>query len=144
MVLPLTTRETDDEASPDEAPLTNSGELVLLVEDDPSVRRVVRQQLVDLGYPVIEAENGVQGLEMIEQIADIAIVVSDVIMPGGINGRQLAAAVRRDHPHMRIVLMSGYTDEDDDGATRELPLLAKPFTRQELARAMQGTNRDKP
>ena len=144
MVLPLTTRETDDEASPDEAPLTNSGELVLLVEDDPSVRRVVRQQLVDLGYPVIEAENGVQGLEMIEQIADIAIVVSDVIMPGGINGRQLAAAVLGDHPHMRIVLMSGYTDEATGDVGNELPVLAKPFAAQDLARALQGTNRGKP
>jgi CheY-like chemotaxis protein len=66
--------------------------------------------LIDLGYPVIEAENGNQAMEMIEQIADIAIVVSDIIMPGGINGRQLAEAGAR-HPGMRIVLMSGYTDE---------------------------------
>ena len=74
---------------------------MLLVEDDPNVRRVVRQQLVDFGYPVIEAESGVQGMEMIEQIADIAIVVSDVIMPGGINGRQLAQAVWRPSTNAR-------------------------------------------
>ena len=90
MVLPLTTPEADGDASADDAQFTAGGELVLLVEDDPDVRRVVRQQLVDFGHPVIEAENGVQAIEMIEQIADIAIVVSDVIMPGGINGRQLA------------------------------------------------------
>ena len=144
MVLPLTTPESDGDAPADDSALTNGGELVLLVEDDPDVRRVVRQQLVDFGYPVIEAENGVQALEMIEQITDIAIVVSDVIMPGGINGRQLAAAVLGDHPHMRIVLMSGYTDEATGDVGNELPVLAKPFAAQDLARALQGTNRDKP
>ena len=144
MVLPLTTPESDGDAPADDSALTNGGELVLLVEDDPDVRRVVRQQLVDFGYPVIEAENGVQALEMIEQITDIAIVVSDVIMPGGINGRQLAAAVLGDHPHMRIVLMSGYTDEATGDVGNELPVLAKPFAAQDLARALQGTNRGKP
>ncbi|HQU80524.1 MAG TPA: PAS-domain containing protein [Azonexus sp.] len=144
MVLPLTTPEDDANAPADDVPLTHGGELVLLVEDDPDVRRVVRQQLVDFGYPVIEAENGVQALEMIEQIADIAIVVSDVIMPGGINGRQLAEAVLRDHQHMRIVLMSGYTDEAAGDITSELPVLAKPFAAQDLARALQGKNRGKP
>ena len=117
---------------------------MLLVEDDSDVRRVVRQQLVDFGYPVIEAENGVQALEMIEQIADIAIVVSDIIMPGGVSGRQLSETVLRDHPHMRIVLMSGYTDEAAGDVTNELPVLAKPFAAQDLARALHGTNRGKP
>lgn len=144
MVLPLTTRNSDDDLPTEDESLTNCGELVLLVEDDPSVRRVVRQQLVDLGYPVIEAENGIQALEMLEHIADIAIVVSDVIMPGGINGRQLATTVMENHAHMHVVLMSGYTDEAQLGDGDELPVLAKPFSRQELARAMQRTHRDKP
>lgn len=143
MVLPLTTPEADGDASADDAQFTAGGELVLLVEDDPDVRRVVRQQLVDFGHPVIEAENGVQAIEMIEQIADIAIVVSDVIMPGGINGRQLADRVLRDHPQMRILLMSGYTDETGDAVASELPVLAKPFARQDLARALQATKREK-
>src|SRR5574343_138695 len=63
MVLPLTHPEEDEALPLDEVPALAAGELVLLVEDDPNVRRVVRQQLVDLGYPVIEAENGSQGLE---------------------------------------------------------------------------------
>jgi PAS domain S-box-containing protein len=141
MALPLTTPEADGDTSAEDAKFTAGGELVLLVEDDPDVRRVVRQQLVDFGHPVIEAENGVQAIEMIEQIADIAIVVSDVIMPGGINGRQLADRVLRDHPQMRILLMSGYTDETGDAVASELPVLAKPFARQDLARALQGTKR---
>jgi CheY-like chemotaxis protein len=102
----------------------------------------VRQQLIDLGYPVIEAENGPQALEMIDCITDIAIVVSDVIMPGGLNGRQLAERVLHDHPRMRIVLMSGYTDENDPDAADSLPVLAKPFVRKDLARALQGSKRE--
>jgi PAS domain S-box-containing protein len=148
MVLPLTTRSFDDDLQMEEDSPIYGGELVLLVEDDPSVRRVVRQQLVDLNYPVIEAENGIQALEMLEHIADIAIVVSDVIMPGGINGRQLATTVLARHPTMHVVLMSGYTDEAQQAEGNELPVLAKPFSRQELARAMQQArtekNRDKP
>jgi signal transduction histidine kinase len=143
MVLPLTTPEPDIDPQQDEAPLTHGGELVLLVEDEPNVRRVVRQQLIDLGYPVIEAENGVQALEMIAQIPDIAIVVSDVIMPGGVNGRQLAEQVLKDNPAMRLVLMSGYTDAADELAAGNLPVLAKPFVRKELAQALQKASKGK-
>ena len=142
MVLPLTTPEPDLDLPVDDAPLVPGGELVLLVEDDSSVRRVVRQQLIDLGHPVIEAENAAQALEMISHIPDIAIVVSDVIMPGGISGRQLAKELMLSQPTMRIVLMSGYTDEPEDGIN-ELPVLTKPFVRQDLARALQGSIKGK-
>ena len=142
MVLPLTQPEPDADQPIDEMSLAHGGELVLLVEDEPNVRRVVRQQLVDLGYPVIEAENGAQALEMIEHIPDIALVVSDVIMPG-INGRQLAEQVLASRPGMRFVLMSGYTDETDDASPGALPVLAKPFVRQDLARALQQAGKGK-
>ena len=141
MALPLTTPEPDLDRPSDDLPLAHGGELVLLVEDEPNVRRVVRQQLIDLGYPVIEAEDGVQALTMIGQIPDIALVVSDVIMPGGVNGWQLAAAVACDFPHMGIVLMSGYTEEN--GVGHDLPVLAKPFGREDLVRALQRAERGK-
>ncbi|WP_415034665.1 PAS-domain containing protein [Azonexus sp.] len=110
------------------------GALVLLVEDDSAVRRVVRQQLIELGHPVIEAENAEQALAMVEQISDIAIVVSDVLMPGNLNGRQLSERIRHNRPHMRIVLVSGYAD--DTPRAGDPPVLAKPFSRQDLARAL--------
>ena len=141
MVLPLTRVEADVDEPVEDAPLALGGELVLLVEDEPNVRRVVRQQLIDLGYPVIEAENGIQALEMIAQIPDIAIVVSDVIMPGGIHGRELATRILELQPYMRIVLMSGYTDEIDEHTIEQLPVLSKPFVRQDLARALQAVNK---
>ena len=143
MVLPLTTAEPEQDQPSEDAALAHGGELVLLVEDEPNVRRVVCQQLIDLGYPVIEAENGAQALEMIEQIPDIAIVVSDVIMPGAINGRQLAEQTLLHHPRMRIVLMSGYADEVDEEGASALPILTKPFVRQDMARALQRANKGK-
>jgi len=142
LVLPSVAARADDDMPGEEPALALGGELVLLVEDDPAVRRVVRQQLIDLGYPVIEAENGNQAVEMIEQIADIAIVVSDVIMPGGINGRQLAEQVGDRHPHMHIVLMSGYADEAESAGASDLPVLAKPFGRQDLVRALLRATRE--
>lgn len=111
-------------------------DLVLLVDDDADVRRIVRQQLVDLGYPVIEADHGAQAEQMIAQIADIAIVLCDVVMPGDIDGRQLGQRVAASHPGLRFVLMSGY----NDGARQHDPagpaLLTKPFSRQDLAQAL--------
>jgi len=144
MALPLAAREPDIDLPGEEAALPHGGELVLLVEDDPNVRRVVRQQLIDLGHPVIEAEDGSQALDMIDQIHDIAVVVSDVIMPGGLNGRQLAEQTLARRPEMRIVLMSGYTDEAETDGTSALPILAKPFDRQDLARALQSAHRGTP
>ena len=98
--------------------------------------------MVDLGYPVIEAENGAQALEMIAQIPDIALIVSDIIMPGGVNGHQLAARVQAERPEIRILLMSGYTDEVLSESA--LPVLSKPFVRQDLVRAIQQATRRTP
>ena len=65
-------------------------------------------------------------------------------MPGGVSGRQLSETVLRDHPHMRIVLMSGYSDEMTGDTGGELPVLAKPFAAQDLARALHKTIRGRP
>lgn len=142
LVLPLTLSEAGFDNTQDDAPLLHSEELVLLVEDEPHVRRVVRQQLIDLGYPVIEAENAAQALEMIAHIPDIAIVLSDVVMPGGVDGRQLHRKIMNSHPQMRILLMSGFNQGFNEGLNEEaandlpIPILTKPFTRQDLARAL--------
>ena len=92
------------------------GQLVLLVEDNPEVRKVARLLLTDLGYPVLEAENALEAADMIENIPDITILLSDIVMPGGMDGAALARFARRFRPAMRIVLVSGYAKglEDDD------------------------------
>lgn len=144
LVLPLTRPEAGLDNPQDEVALPHTGELVLLVEDEPHVRRVVRQQLIDLGYPVIEAENAAQALEMIAQIPDIAIVLSDVVMSDGIDGHQLGKQIMASHPQMRILLMSGYNEGFNEEWASDLPLLTKPFIRQDLARALLLTDQGKP
>jgi PAS domain S-box-containing protein len=113
----------------DEAPADRG--LALLVEDDRQVRQVVRRWLVELGFAVIEAENGSEALQILDQTPRIALLLTDVVMPGGVDGRVLAAhaQARRDGP--RVLLMTGYAP--DLGHASDMPLLAKPFTKLQLA-----------
>jgi len=106
--------------------------LVLLVEDDPDVRRVVRLQLTGLGFPVLEAESGDEAAVMVASIDDIGLLLTDIVMPGQLDGRALAQRARQLRPKMRIVLMSGY-DEAGHGAAANFPKLEKPFTPAQLA-----------
>ncbi len=108
--------------------------LVLLVEDDPDVRAVLRRQLVQLGHPVIEAGDGSEALALFGNIAEIGIVVSDVVMPGRIDGAALARAVRAQRPDIGILLVSGY--EKGSTGVGEFKLLNKPFSGPELAAAL--------
>ncbi len=110
--------------------------LALLVEDDREVRKVVRRTLLELGFVVIEAENGSEAMQILERTPGVALLLSDVMMPGGVDGRALAAHARDRCGVARVVLMSGYAPE---GLQRsDVPLLAKPFTRRQLAALLDG------
>lgn len=110
--------------------------LALLVEDDASVRKVVRRQLLDLGYAVLEASNGEEALGILDQTQGLQVVLSDFVMPGGVDGRQVTtqALQRGDIP--KVLLMSGYPPEVDQPA--QVPLIQKPFTLAQLAAALQA------
>ena len=115
------------------------GRLVLLVEDDDKVRDVVRKQLSALGCAVLEAESGHEAADMVENIPAIAIVLSDIVMPGGMDGRALARFVRRFRPELPVVLMSGYADKAATGLEDgDLPVLGKPFTQELLLEALHA------
>ena len=118
--------------------VSRSGQLVLLVEDDPDVRQVIRNQLLDLGHPVLEADNAAHALELIRNIQDIGIVVTDVIMPGSRNGREMAREAQALRPNLHIVIMSGFEDllKDNHSHDNEFASLNKPFTKRELAVAL--------
>ena len=110
-----------------------AGKLVLLADDDADVRAVVRMQLAELGCAVVEAENGAEAADMVENIPAIALVISDVVMPGAIDGWALARFVQRFRPGLLVVLMSGFADaQAGRGREMNLPLLAKPFSRDKL------------
>ncbi len=121
-----------------ETVISRSGQLVLLVEDDPDVRQVIRNQLLDLGHPVLEADNAAHALELVRNIQDIAIVVTDVIMPGSRNGRDMARDVKSLRPQLHIIIMSGFEDllKDNSGYEGEFISLNKPFSKHELAIAL--------
>jgi CheY-like chemotaxis protein len=112
-------------------------ETILLVEDDDMVRRYAYDQLVTLGYRVIEAADGRQGLQIIRERADIDLLFTDVVMPGGMSGRQLADEAKKQRPGLKVLYTSGYTEDTIVHQGRLDPgvlLLAKPYRRAELAR----------
>ncbi len=109
--------------------------LILVVEDNDSVREVAAAMIEDMGYDVITACNGPEGLKTIEERRDISLVLSDVIMAGGMNGPELASKAMKVRPKLKILFMSGYAP----GSVRlmqDLPdsieLVNKPFTRNDL------------
>ena len=111
--------------------------LALLVEDNAEVRRVVRRQLAELGFPIIEAENAEEAVETLEAVAGIRLVVSDVAMPGRLDGTDLARHVRAGHPEIAVVLMTGHSDVTAEGTRATgIPFLRKPFERPDLAAAI--------
>jgi CheY-like chemotaxis protein len=118
---------------PDENPLT-----VLLAEDEPMLRRVVRETLVYAGYDVIEAADGTAGLEILQSDKPIDVLLTDIKMPG-LNGYQLAEAGLSLRPSMRVMLMTGYADEIVPDAIRKasIPILRKPFNFADLASSVR-------
>jgi nitrogen-specific signal transduction histidine kinase len=116
-----------------------AGQVVLLVEDDPDVRKVVRQQLGSLGCSVLEAESGPEAADMVENIPAISLVLSDIVMPGGMDGRALARFIRRFRPQLPVILMSGYVDhESGPPEAPGVPLLAKPFSKEKLSAILRA------
>lgn len=113
--------------------------LVLLVEDDADVRAVVRDMVISLGYTVIEAENGVEALELVGSLVDIKHVLSDMVMPGGLDGHTLAWRIRETNPDVGLVLMSGYAGPGPGETESQLrvPFLNKPFSVSQLRSALK-------
>ncbi|THF63961.1 PAS domain S-box protein [Pseudothauera nasutitermitis] len=145
-VLPQTGTPADEPAEPVAQPparVRHSGP-VLLVEDEAEVRRIIRLQLTELGYPVIEAPDGREALALLENVADIAFLVSDTVMPGGLDGRELAARARALRPALPILLITGYARDGHSGESAEpdVPVLRKPFDRAALAEALHQLEPD--
>jgi CheY-like chemotaxis protein len=110
-------------------------QLVLVVEDNPSVRDVAAAMIEEMGFEVITAQDGHEGLKFITERRDIDLVLSDVIMAGGMNGPELAVKAMKVRPKLKILFMSGYAP----GSVRQMQdlpdsieLVNKPFTRNDL------------
>jgi CheY-like chemotaxis protein len=108
---------------------------VLVVDDNPSVREVAAAMIEDMGFDTITATNGIEGLKTIEERPGIDLMLSDVIMAGGMHGPELAAKAMKLRPDLKVLFMSGYAP----GSVRqmqdlpvEVELVNKPFSRSEL------------
>jgi PAS domain S-box-containing protein len=112
------------------------GETILLVEDDELVRTHAGQLLRQLGYRVLSASGGPEALDILRANPDIDLLFTDVIMPGGMNGPQLAEAAHRERPRLPVLYTSGYTENAIVHHGRVDPgvnLLHKPYRRETLA-----------
>ncbi len=123
-------------------PVTGRGETVLVVEDNAALRRVVIRQLNDLNYITREAENPKDALALLES-EPVALLFSDVIMPGGMDGFELAALALARWPGLKILLTSGFSGVRARDGTQGVPgsvrLISKPYRRDELAVTIRET-----
>ena len=117
---------------------TSEKTLVLLVDDEREVREVVRRQLVELGFVTIEASDAEEALDLLSSIDEISVLLSDVVMPGKMNGYDLARRALEQRPDIKVLLMSAFTDgKQSDGAVSPVPVLRKPFDNNELRQAIR-------
>ena len=139
--LPRSTSEPADSAQRKAALLAGGSERLLVVEDDPQVRASVVRQLQSLGYTVSQAGDGVAGLAAVtEARRPFDLMLTDVVMPGALNGKALADEVGRRAPTTRVVFMSGYTDnilQSRGSIDAGVRLLNKPFRKSDLARMIR-------
>src|SRR5712675_157454 len=139
LFLPRMTEEVTTVEESSAVPLVHGrGETVLVVEDNAALRRVVMRQLGELGYRVRDAENAAEGLQVMEK-ESIDLLLTDVVMPGGTDGRELARRARQRWPSLKVVFTSGFSEARLNGnASPPLsctPLLNKPYRKEELASA---------
>jgi CheY-like chemotaxis protein len=123
-------------------PVTPAGsETILVVEDDAMVRAYVEGELKALGYRVIVTPNAPAALEILRGLEKIDLLLSDVVMPGGMFGTELAREAARLRPHVKILLTSGYTEHPAEalkGLGDEARILNKPYRRHDLASMLRS------
>jgi len=119
---------------------TTDRETVLVVEDDPEVLDMVVLNLTSLGYCPVVARNGREALEILRGNEPIDLLFTDVVMPGGVDGSQVADEAARMRPGLRVLLTTGYTALGDETGIRHderLPMLKKPYRRPDLAKKLR-------
>ena len=129
---------TEDTVREDE--VSAGTETILVVEDDPDVRDTAQQMLQSLGYAVLLAKNGPAALAMLEDGSDVDLVFTDVVMPGGMSGYDLATQIRERFGHMKVLCASGYAENAlrrSGKAHTDISMLSKPYERNTLARRIR-------
>jgi CheY-like chemotaxis protein len=139
LYLPRAETETAAAEQPVDVRTPTGTETILVVEDNAKVRKTVIRQLHDLGYRTIEADGGGAALDLMRRGTSFDLLLTDVVMPGGITGYQLAEQARAERPGLKVLFTSGYTElaaasEADLGHQ----LLSKPYRKQDLGHAVRA------
>ncbi|MEQ8406822.1 MAG: PAS domain S-box protein [Gammaproteobacteria bacterium] len=114
---------------------------VLIVDDETELLSIAEAYLEEHGFKVLTAENGKAALEVVKQHPEIALIVTDIVMPGGMNGPALAAEIEKDHQHIRFLYASGFPSgavAESAGELLDAPLIHKPYTREVLISQVVG------
>jgi CheY-like chemotaxis protein len=130
------TEKAEMAVEPQDLPRAEDGETVLVVDDEATVRMLVSEVLEELGYVAIEAEDGKAGLKVLESNRRVDLLITDVGLPGGMNGRQLADAGWALRPDMNVLFITGYAENAVIGNGHVRPgmhVLTKPFAMDALA-----------
>jgi PAS domain S-box-containing protein len=122
-------------------PLSENSEVVLVVEDNPEVRELTLQRVEGLGYVAVEAENGAAAIRMLEAGEDVQLVLSDIVMAGGVSGYDVARWVQKHAPHVKVLLTTGYAAEEAKSDAADVAVLRKPYKRADLAVALRDALR---
>jgi CheY-like chemotaxis protein len=119
--------------------LAKGCETVLLVEDDQGVLEIVTAWMEELGYRVLTAQNGREALSVLKRGEPIDLLFTDLVMPHGISGGELARRARQIRPELKILLGSGYSARISlDAAAASLPILGKPYRQVERAAKLRA------
>ncbi|WP_426199415.1 response regulator [Pseudomonas sp. DC3200b2] len=122
-------------------PRAEVGETVLIVDDEPTVRIMITEVLEDLGYQAVEAADGRSGLQILNSSLKIDLLITDVGLPGGMNGRQMADAARVRRPDLKVLFITGYAESSvfENGNPQDgMHVLTKPFSVDSLARRIRS------
>ncbi len=133
---------SEDEAlqAVNDAPRAEGGETILLVDDEPLVRMLAVEQLEELGYSVIEAEDGPSAMRVLNSQRDISLLITDVGLPGGMNGRQVADAARVSRPRLEVLFITGYAENavlNHGHLEQGMHVMTKPFQMDAFARRVK-------
>ncbi|GJD98016.1 Blue-light-activated protein [Methylobacterium iners] len=139
LYLPRHYGQADEDAGPTNLatlPRSEQGETVLIVDDEPTVRMLITDILADLGYTAIEAGDSAAGLKVLQSDVRIDLLITDVGLPGGMNGRQMADAARATRSDLRVLFITGYAENAAVGNGHLAPgmaVLTKPFAIETMA-----------
>ncbi len=118
-----------------------TGETVLIVDDEPLIRMLVREVVEESGYQSLEAGDAAAALAMLQPLAEVDLLIADLGLPGSMNGRQLAEAARQLRPDLKVLFITGYLDHPaltPASLSEGMQVLLKPFSIEKLAQALHS------